>query len=100
MLIFESGGGSNGHLTISRLSKTENLLGLTFASVMHPTPVDCWRALILYGRNASTYKIALGNLLLGYAAKGVDRLDTLDLAGDFIDLYMDRCRSGKPQLGH
>lgn len=66
---------------------------------MIPKPEDYWRALILYGRNASTYKIALGNLLMDYASRGVDRVDTLDLAGDFIDLYMERCRNGKPQLG-
>ena len=66
---------------------------------MIPTPTDYWRALILYGKNSSTYKIALGRLLLNYSSNGTDRIDTNDLAGDFFDIYHERCSTGKPQLG-
>jgi 5-methylcytosine-specific restriction endonuclease McrA len=65
---------------------------------MIPTPTDYWRALILYGKNQSTYKIALGRLLLRYASTNNDRIDMDIVASDFFDEYFDRCKSGKPQL--
>ena len=65
---------------------------------MIPTPTDYWRALILYGKNQSTYKIALGRLLLHYASANNDRIDMDIVASDFFDQYFERCKSGKPQL--
>jgi hypothetical protein len=65
---------------------------------MIPTPTDYWRALILYGKNQSTYKIALGRLLLHYASANNDRIDMDIVASDFFDQYFDRCKLGKPQL--
>ena len=65
---------------------------------MNPTDEDYWRALILYGLNQSTYKIALGKLLGDYAYENRVRIDLDDLTSDFIDIYIDRCKQGKPQL--
>ena len=63
-----------------------------------PNSTDYWRALILYGKNLSTYKIALGRLLLQYASTNNNRIDMDIVASDFFDLYFDRCKLGKPQL--
>ena len=30
---------------------------------------EIWSAVVKYGKNASTYKMALGDLLIGYAKK-------------------------------
>jgi 5-methylcytosine-specific restriction endonuclease McrA len=65
---------------------------------MIPTNTDYWRALILYGKFQSTYKIGLGHCLLSYALENRDKVDLDTLAGDFLDLYTERCRSGHPQL--
>ncbi len=65
---------------------------------MIPTNTDYWRALILYGKFQSTYKIALGQCLLSYAQENRDKVDLDTLAGDFLDLYSERCKTGRPQL--
>jgi len=66
---------------------------------MIPSEKDYWRALILYGRNASTYKIALGKLLSNYAFENRTRINMDEVASDFIDLYCNRLKNGKPQIG-
>lgn len=66
---------------------------------MIPSEKDYWRALILYGQNASTYKIALGKLLSNYASENQARVDMDEVTVDFIDIYLDRLKNGKPQLG-
>ncbi|MDQ1255003.1 MAG: hypothetical protein QG646_4282 [Euryarchaeota archaeon] len=66
---------------------------------MNPTSKDYWRALILYGKQQSTYKIALGNCLLKYSAENNDRVSLDDLTQDFFDLYAERLKAGKPQQG-
>jgi hypothetical protein len=65
---------------------------------MIPTSFDYWRALILYGKYQSTYKVGLRYCLLSYAHENRDKVDLDTLAGDFLDLYIERCRNGKPQL--
>ena len=65
---------------------------------MNPTFTDYWRALILYGINQSTYKMALGHCLLSYAKENVEKVDLDTLAGDFLNLYTERCLAGKPQI--
>ena len=56
-----------------------------------------WRALILFGKNSSTYKMALGKCLLDYSEKGRDKVSLDDLASDFYNLYVDRVKNKKPQ---
>ena len=58
---------------------------------------DYWRALILYGKNQSTYKIALGKILLHYSEANRERISMNELAEDFFNLYSDRMKNGKPQ---
>jgi 5-methylcytosine-specific restriction endonuclease McrA len=66
---------------------------------MEPSHKDYWRALILYGRYSSTYKLAVGKLLGNYAVENRERIELDEFSSDFIDLYLDRCSTGKPQLG-
>jgi HNH endonuclease len=65
---------------------------------MIPNNTDYWRALILYGKFQSTYKIGLGQCLLSYAQENRDKVDLDTLAGDFLDLYTERCKTGRSQL--
>lgn len=59
---------------------------------------DFWRAIILYGLNQSTYKIALGQSLISLAHKGKNKVSMNELAVDFFDIYFVRLKKGKPQL--
>lgn len=65
--------------------------------MLNPTSRDYWRAIILYGKNQSTYKMALGKLLIGYAVRNVSKISMDELAGDFLRIYEERLKSGKPQ---
>ena len=58
---------------------------------------DFWRALILFGKNSSTYKMALGKCLLSYSQQSKDKISLDDLAFDFYNLYIDRVKNNKPQ---
>jgi hypothetical protein len=42
-----------------------------------PTLDNYWRAVILFGRNVASYKLALGKSLLELAGQGKDRVDSL-----------------------
>jgi hypothetical protein len=59
---------------------------------------DYWRALILYGLNQATYKIALGASLIRFSQKGKTHITMTELAEDFFDMYLERLKNGKPQL--
>lgn len=59
---------------------------------------DVWRAIILYGLNTATYKIALGHCLARFAREGKSSVSMADLAEKFFDLYVQRLESAKPQL--
>jgi len=61
-------------------------------------PADYWRAIILYGLNTATYKIALGQALTGFVAEGAATVPMGRLAETFLDLYLERLRNGRPQL--
>ena len=65
--------------------------------MFEPTSKDFWRAVILYGSNMSTYKMGLGHLLINYANKNLQKVSLRDLSEDFLTLYQDRTKSGKPQ---
>jgi hypothetical protein len=51
---------------------------------------DYWKALILYGLNQATYKIALGKTLLSLSAQGYTRVPWDVLASEFFELYRAR----------
>jgi hypothetical protein len=60
-----------------------------------------WRAIVLYGLNTATYKIALGHALGQLARRGRDHVSMPELAEVFFDLYVARLESGaRPQLSH
>lgn len=61
---------------------------------------DCWKALVLYGLNTATYKIAFGKTLLKLSADGVTTVRWDALAKEFLDQYIDRLsiESPMPQL--
>lgn len=59
---------------------------------------DFWRAIILYGLNTATYKMALGQCLADLVKEGRTRIPIDDLALEFFDLYTRRLENGKPQL--
>lgn len=60
------------------------------------TSSDYWKALILYGLNQATYKIALGKALLSLSAKGYNRVPWDILAGEFFQLYRARLDVADP----
>ncbi len=62
--------------------------------------VAAWRAIILFGRNTATYKIALAHCLADFVDAGVADVSMLELAAAFFDLYGERLVAGKPQLAH
>ena len=66
---------------------------------MNPSNKDYWRALILYGKQQSTYKIALGNCLLNYSYENCTKVSLDDLTEDFFNIYLRRLETGKSQLG-
>lgn len=59
---------------------------------------DFWRAIILYGLNQATYKIALGQSLIRFCQQGKTHVTMSELAEDFFDMYLKRLENGKPQL--
>ena len=67
--------------------------------MLEPTPEDFWRGIVDYGENQTTYKMALGSLLMNYANKGVEKLTLDELAEDFFQIYDNRIKlTGKSQF--
>ena len=62
-----------------------------------PTDKDYWRGIVLYGKNQSTYKMALGEILLNYAKQNHAKISMTELSEDFLATYENRIKSGKPQ---
>lgn len=59
---------------------------------------DYWRAIILYGQNASTYKIALGQSLVDFVKDDKTVVTINELAEKFFDLFRNRLKNEMPQL--
>ena len=55
--------------------------------------VDYWKAIILYGLNQATYKIALGKTLLELAEKKENVIDWTVLSKTFFDNYVSRLKN-------
>ena len=66
------------------------------------SPVEYWKALILYGRNTATYKIALGKTLIEFCSSGFAKVDWNVLADSFLKQYESRLLvdTPMPQLDH
>ena len=58
---------------------------------------EIWKAVIRYGKNQSTYKMALGNLLIGYAQKNKAQITLDELSNDFFNSYKNRMKNGQRQ---
>ncbi|OLZ09048.1 HNH endonuclease [Sulfobacillus thermosulfidooxidans] len=61
-------------------------------------PEDFWRAIILYGLNTATYKIALAQCLISYGEGHQTDIPLDVLARDFFVLYRKRLEADRPQL--
>jgi hypothetical protein len=59
-----------------------------------------WRAVVLYGLNMATYKVALARCLEDFARAGQNHVTMIELAEAFFDLYTVRLEAGRPQLLH
>lgn len=59
---------------------------------------DYWRAVILYGLNTATYKIALAQCLISFSEQGLTKVTMPQMAEAFFDIYLKRLENGKPQL--
>ena len=67
---------------------------------MEWTDKDYWMFIILYGRNASTYKMGLGKSLMDLGRTNSDKKIRLDELGeDLFNLYQKRLANGLPQMG-
>jgi 5-methylcytosine-specific restriction endonuclease McrA len=66
-------------------------------TVLHD-PGTAWRAIVLYGQNTATYKIALARCIERFVQEGRAQISLPHLADTFFDLYVERLQSGKPQL--
>jgi 5-methylcytosine-specific restriction endonuclease McrA len=66
---------------------------------VNPSIEDYWRAIILFGKNSSTYKMGLGKCLIKFASKNNQKVSLDEVTNEFYEIYKDRCKSGKPQLG-
>jgi hypothetical protein len=66
--------------------------------VLDPTPEDYWRGIVDYGENQTTYKMALGSLLMKYTNQGLEKITLDELAEDFFQMYDNRIKqTGKSQ---
>jgi len=61
------------------------------------TDEELWKGVIHYGKNMSTYKMALGHLLIEYASQNRQKVSLDDLAHDFYHLYEKRLENGQRQ---
>jgi len=58
---------------------------------------EIWKAVIQYGKNMSTYKMALGDLLINYAKKNQEQVTLDELTNDFFNSYKIRMDNGQRQ---
>jgi hypothetical protein len=59
---------------------------------------EFWRALILFGKNETTYKLALGQCLTRFVESDKTWVELHELAEMFLDLYTSRLANGRPQI--
>lgn len=60
------------------------------------SPQDYWRAIVLYGTNVATYKIALAHCLMDFAVHGKTHMTINDLAQAFFHAYRQRLAKACP----
>ena len=57
---------------------------------------DHWQAIVLYGRNTATYKMALAKVLLNSSKEGLSTLSWDELSRRFLEEYLSRLSGGSP----
>ena len=62
--------------------------------------IDYWKAIILFGLNSATYKMALANVLLDSIRMGETTIDWSSLSERYLISYIDRLKSSHPQQGN
>jgi len=61
-------------------------------------PTELWRAIILYGLNQASYKMALGKVLVDQTTNGTHEISWEQLSQGFLDAYIERIeQTGMPQ---
>ena len=61
-------------------------------------PIELWRAIILYGLNQASYKMALGKVLIDQTSIGGYEISWKQLSQRFLDAYIERIKqTGMPQ---
>jgi len=61
-------------------------------------PNELWRAIILYGLNQASYKMALGKVLIDQTTNGAHEISWKQLSEGFLDAYIERIKqTGMPQ---
>lgn len=63
---------------------------------MSLSPQDYWRAIVLYGNNVATYKIALALCLMDFARQEKTHVSMNELAQAFFHAYRQRPGPSKP----
>jgi 5-methylcytosine-specific restriction endonuclease McrA len=64
------------------------------------TAQDYWRAIVLYGNNVATYKIALAACLIAFAKADATNVSLHELAAAFFQRYCERLANVHPQLSN
>ena len=62
-----------------------------------PTPENWLRALFLYGKNQSSYKIGLTDRLLYWADKNISEVQLYDFGDNWLNTYIERTKDGEWQ---
>ena len=62
-----------------------------------PTPENWLRALFLYGKNQSSYKIGLTDRLLYWADKNISEVQLHDFGDNWLETYIERTKDGECQ---
>ena len=65
------------------------------------SPEEYWKAIVLFGRNNATYKMALGKCLLKFAENDKTTVPWDELSTSFLSIYRKRLMENPmPQQGH
>ena len=69
-----------------------------FLHAQEPTLEDCWRGIILFGRNVASYKFALGKSLLELNRPAGDVIKLEELAEPFSRHLTEHLRNADKQI--
>lgn len=67
---------------------------------VEPTVEDCWRGIVLYGRNTASYKFALASALLNLKPSSGELVKLEDLAPVYAQLIAEHMRTAPKQINN